>query len=164
MGVGCDDVAGVAVSPRQQAQAEHCTGTVAPAAVQAVEELRPLLALSGSPQKAAQLLHLHRTQPFVCLVDAFRNKVLEQLWVWMAPPSRLRSCFTYTAHSLLCLVDAFCKKLEQHRRLQAAQLLHLCRTQDVTCVDAFHKNVQQLWLQQAAQLLHLHRTQSFVSC
>ena len=58
IGICCDDITGVAVGPCQKAQAEHRSGTVAPAAVQAVEEVGSGLRLCCLGQQAAQCLCL----------------------------------------------------------------------------------------------------------
>lgn len=60
--ISCDDITGMAVGPRQEAQAQHGPSAVAPAAVQAVEEVCSSLGLCGFSQQAPQGLCLLAAQ------------------------------------------------------------------------------------------------------
>lgn len=62
IGIGCDDIAGMAVGPRQEAQAQHGASAVAPAAVKAVEEVGSSLGFCGFSQQAPQRLGLLAAQ------------------------------------------------------------------------------------------------------
>lgn len=53
----------MAVCPRQKAQAQHSSSAVTPAAVQAVEEIRPCLCFRCLSQEAAQRLCLLTPHP-----------------------------------------------------------------------------------------------------
>ena len=58
MGIRCDDITSMAVGPCQEAQAQHSSSAVAPAAVQAVEQIGSRLSFCGLGQQAAQRLRL----------------------------------------------------------------------------------------------------------
>lgn len=60
--IGCDDITSMAVGPRQEAQAQHGASAVAPAAVQAVEEIGSSLSFCGFSQQAPQCLGLLAAQ------------------------------------------------------------------------------------------------------